>query len=633
MTACSANSICAVARVLFSRGCAIPGYSFKGGVKTAAIMDTPVPARRPLQIYALDPMRLDDSGEGFVTPRATLSVPYEQLSPGPIGKRIQVIDYDGTRNVFYQPVNLDDPHLLITNGLTPTETDPRFHQQMAYAVAASVWDACEAAMGRRIGVSGGALRIFPHAFYGDNAYFDPRLNALLLGYFQADDDEPGPNLPGQMVFTCLSHDIVAHETAHAVVDRLRPYFDDATNDDVLAFHEAFADLVAIFQHFEIDQVLVDAINQRKADLTSADAISGLARQFGFAAAQRAPLRSAFDESADPAALARTTEPHARGLILVQAVFDAYRTTYLARVQDLLRLASGGSGILPEGRPHPDLVHRMAREASTTARQFFTRCVQAFSYLPPLDVTFGDFLRALVTADAIASPSDDSFRTAVIEGFRRRGIYASDAGSMAASAIEWPIQHIKDALPLSVEGLPARTAEALGEHSPLSDDENESQAKIARELHEWAEEHAAELGLAPQIEGEPGARPIEVVGFHSTFRIDANGQPFVDTVVQFVQARHDLEDVDPNLAGIVPKAGVTVVADARRRVRYVLAKPLPGSAADAHNQRGEQRLKQLVDVAKAFDRANPAAAYRADGRGRLRVNFARLHAGFYGTSDA
>ena len=112
----------------------------------------PQPPFRPLRIYALDPMRLDDSGEGFVTPRAVLNVEYEELRPGPIGERFQVIDFDGSRNVFYEPVDLDDPRIIMTQGLTPTETEPRFHQQMVYAVASSVWSACEAALGRRIGL-------------------------------------------------------------------------------------------------------------------------------------------------------------------------------------------------------------------------------------------------------------------------------------------------------------------------------------------------------------------------------------------------------------------------------------------------------------------------------------------------
>ena len=39
----------------------------------------------------------------------------------------------------------------------------------------------------------------------------------------------GNNLPGQRVFTCLSHDIIAHEVTHAVIDGIRTYFTEPTN--------------------------------------------------------------------------------------------------------------------------------------------------------------------------------------------------------------------------------------------------------------------------------------------------------------------------------------------------------------------------------------------------------------------
>ena len=573
----------------------------------------PQPAFRPLRIYALDPMRLENAGEGFVTPRAVLNVEYEPLQPGPVGKRFQVIDFDGARDRFYEPVDLDDPRVIMTQGLTPSETEPRFHQQMVYAVASSVWSACEAALGRRIGAHHGGLKIFPHAFYGENAYYDPAQTALLFGYFQADDSDPGANLPGQFVFSCLSHDIVAHETTHAVVDRLRPGFNEATNPDVTAFHEAFADLVAIFRHFTLDQVLIDAINQNKADVTSADAISGLARQFGYATAQQQALRDASDEKPDPTRLAKTMEPHARGAILVQAVFDAYRTTYLARVQDLLRLASGGTGILPEGRPHPDLVRRLAREASATAQLYFERCVQAFTYLPPIDVTFADFLRAIVTVDAVTSPSDDSFRTAIIEAFRRRGIYATEAGSLAEQAIALPIQTGPTLDEELVTRLVNRTTSALGEWRPRDAAKQESEGKLAADLSRWANANAKAIGLVPPVEDQS---EIKAAGFHSTIRRQTNGQPWVDTVLQFVQNRHDLATDD--LGGVVPKAAVTVVADAVGNVRYLIGKTMSASSP---------RLKALRDTITEFDRDDTRAAYQSKKEStRLRVNFARLHGG-------
>ena len=89
----------------------------------------------------------------------------------------------------------------------------------------------------------------PHAFRGANAFYSRKLLAILFGHFRADDHDPGPNLPEQTVFTCLSQDIIAHETTHALVDRLRPLFIEPSNRDVAGFHKGFADIVAIFQHF------------------------------------------------------------------------------------------------------------------------------------------------------------------------------------------------------------------------------------------------------------------------------------------------------------------------------------------------------------------------------------------------
>ena len=62
-------------------------------------------------------------------------------------------------------------------------------------------------------------------------------------------------MPNTQVFTCLSHDIIAHETAHAILDGIYSNYTDDTNPDVLAFHEGFADIVALFQHFTFPEVL------------------------------------------------------------------------------------------------------------------------------------------------------------------------------------------------------------------------------------------------------------------------------------------------------------------------------------------------------------------------------------------
>src|SRR5260221_304238 len=103
------------------------------------------------------------------------------------------------------------------------------------------------------------LRIYPHGLRQANAFYDPDRKALLFGYFPAQGAAVGRNLPGGTIFTCLSHDVVAHETTHALLDGLHRYFTEPSNQDVFAFHEAFADVVALFQHFSHPDVLKDQI--------------------------------------------------------------------------------------------------------------------------------------------------------------------------------------------------------------------------------------------------------------------------------------------------------------------------------------------------------------------------------------
>ena len=105
------------------------------------------------------------------------------------------------------------------------------------------------------------------------------------------------------------------------------------------------------------------------------------------------------------------------------MFDAFLAIYRNRTRDLLRIATGGTGVLPLGDLHPDLVERLAQEAAKTARHLLLMCIRAIDYCPPVDVTYGDYMRAMITADFDLVPEDDrNYRVAIIEAFRAWGIY-------------------------------------------------------------------------------------------------------------------------------------------------------------------------------------------------------------------
>jgi hypothetical protein len=394
----------------------------------------------------------------------TYKVPWEELDEGPTGEYIEVVDFDPPSGCFYAPVDLDHPSILAQNGLPPSEGNPQFHQQMVYAVAMTTIDRFELALGRKAfwterfqpdeKSSGeeeyvGKLRIYPHALRMANAYYSRNKGSLLFGYFPATEDRTSGQYPGGMVFTCLSHDVIAHETTHALLDGFHRHFLEATNPDVLAFHEAFADIIALFQHFTFPEVLAHQIARTRGDLTSENLLAQLATQFGHARGTHGALRDAIGKYdpetkkwtrhvADPSELDRTMEVHARGAILVAAVFDAFLSIYQSRSRDLLRLASGGTGVLPLGDLHPDLVNRLAHEAAKAAGHVLNMCIRALDYCPPVDLTFGEYLRALITADIDLMAEDQHrYRVAFIEAFRRRGIYPLDVRNLSEDSLRWP----------------------------------------------------------------------------------------------------------------------------------------------------------------------------------------------------
>jgi hypothetical protein len=111
--------------------------------------------------------------------------------------------------------------------------------------------------------------------------------------------------------------------------------------------------------------------------------------------------------------------------------------YQRRVDDLLRIATGGSGVLLPGAIHPDLVARLAQEASRSASHVLEICIRALDYCPPVDITFSDYLRALITADAdLVGVDKYGYRVAFLEAFGARGIYPDEVRTLSVESLRW-----------------------------------------------------------------------------------------------------------------------------------------------------------------------------------------------------
>jgi hypothetical protein len=614
------------------------------------------PAFRKLRVYAFDPS-LDTKLETAPITQVTIRTPWEAVKPGPIGEYLEVIDVDPASGSVYAPIDLDHPHVLAQDGHPPSEGDPHFHQQMVYAVSMNTIQHFERALGRPIiwsplrpwleeapqeqhyftdesldlmGYSCNVwmaradwkreryvqrLRVYPHALRESNAYYSPAKRALLFGYFPAAAVDTGTHYPGGMVFTCLSHDIVAHETTHAILDGMHPYFNEPSNEDVLAFHEAFADIVALLQHFTYADVLRHQIANTSVDLEMDNLLAQLAQQFGQATGRRGALRNALGErddqgnwkrrKPDPHQLRDLHEPHERGRILIAAVFNAFLDLYHDRIADLLRIYTGGTGVLPAGRLHPDLINRLAVEASDIAARVLRTCIRAMDYMPPVDPTFGEFLRALITADCDLSPHEGRRnRIAFIDAFRSWGIYPPDVATLSEDSLRWqapspdhPLSHLDmTGIPVNAEatvpGQPgaAGLLDALEAWHSRFDTENptvvketprpggaradifersqEAQVQLHRTLKAMQANLPPDQSLIPGLDLRPDAS-FSVGNLRPARRIGSQGEYHTELIVEVVQTHRS----DPP-TGVPARGGATLVVDLRTwNVHYIIYKRL------------------------------------------------------------
>jgi hypothetical protein len=405
------------------------------------------PRTRQLTIVAQDPSVMVD-GKILTT---KVDVPAEEIAPGPRGYRVQVIDYDTSSGVLYQPLNY--PSLQRGLYVDPFErqaekpdsdwilTDPRFHQQNVYAIVMKTLARFEFALGRRVswGFRGHQIHIAPHAFADANAFYSKEDQALVFGYFRG--------TKGQIVFSCLSHDVVAHETTHAILDGLRNRYTDPSSPEQAGFHEGFADVVALLSVFSLRDVVGTLLDPDftkskttlEANLINSDLLKievlkqsvliGMADEMGREiSGVRGNRADALRRSVNlpPLAYGQADEvedfqePHRRGEILVAAMLNAFLHVWSARIK---KLENGKCG----GKLDLELVVEQAADA---ANHLLTMAIRALDYTPPTDLQFSDYLSALITADKEVVPDDSKYqyRKILLDSFKNYGVEPASINS-------------------------------------------------------------------------------------------------------------------------------------------------------------------------------------------------------------
>jgi len=384
--------------------------------------------------YVQDPLvglALDEAG---VRP---FQVEWEPgLADGPTSARLAVVDYNADTNLLVSPAKWDQKKLKYFGPEGEIlDGDHRnlfqFHQVNVWTIVQSVLDLFEGlwALGRPVpwGVNGGRLIIVPHAGYGENAFYDRRSKALQFYYY---GDPKSPK------YTCLSHDIVAHETGHAILDGIRPYYFQFTSPETAAFHEFVADLTAILAALRNNYVRLAVGDKTDGDLSKDNIIACLAEEFG--AHLKGQEQDKYTGNISGIARLRdannrlmmtdikdSDSPHRRSLVLTGAVYD------------LLKAVS---------REYKESNRKNLWSATV---RLIRMALQPLDFCPPVDIRFIDYARAMLRNFELYEPQDSPRREAYTQFIRQifsdRGICDSKELGMLRTPGSWDVYHPVDAI--------------------------------------------------------------------------------------------------------------------------------------------------------------------------------------------
>ncbi len=281
---------------------------------------------------------------------------------------------------------------------------------------------------------GKQLLVVPRAGYKANAFYERSSHSLQFFFVPGGGGAPATNEAGEDlngVYTALSPDIVSHETAHALIDALAPYLHHAASPESLALHEAIADLTALIfslhtPHFltyivekhgddgDLDAAYIGEIAEEVGKLRSSG--SPLAGGAGDDGEARHYLRNLSNSYAlrrrDGMEVMRSIRPHDLSQVLSGALFDFFEVVYKDARERRKK------------ERHVNSDQAAALAIYWSAEILTNMIYRALDYLPPGEISFADFGRAMLAADRIYMPSGDKaeiIRDQLATELERRGI--------------------------------------------------------------------------------------------------------------------------------------------------------------------------------------------------------------------
>jgi len=334
---------------------------------------------------------------------------------GPITRRLAVLDFDPETGAL-----LPGCEYMRPNGAKPGAYrvpkvrdlySPSFIQANVFSTILQTIYMFEErdALGRKLkwGFDGPQLFVVPRAGEWANAFYERDSRSIQFFYISGSD---------RIVYTSLSCDVIAHEAAHAILDGIAPTLYHSIAPQSLALHEAVADLTALLMAFRRRTLRANVLNNTEASVAGFTAFTDIATEFAYARdpeMRDRPLRSldnektlnpndvSVDRFGNPN-LVRRDEPHALSEVLTGALFKVFEKIYYALRKENPGQSSGWALV-------------------RASEQLKRMTLRALDYLPPGEVSFSDFGRAVLAADQAAHPNSSQVRRWLRYEFLRRAV--------------------------------------------------------------------------------------------------------------------------------------------------------------------------------------------------------------------
>ena len=259
---------------------------------------------------------------------------------------------------------------------------------------------------------GKQLLVVPRAGEMDNAFYHRGSRSLQFYY--------GSTTRGTTVYSGFSQDIVAHETAHAIIDGIAPDLYDSISPESLAIHEGLADLTAALlsmRNRELTHKPGKAINTKEFQESSR--FSRIAEEFGRWRGHGDALRDVCNTktltpNAPDDRRVDSSSPHSTSEVLSGLLFSVFCNRFAAARLD----PAVKHKIKREGPAQPEgLRYRIAYASNRTLGLAY----RGLDWLPPGDASFADLVGAMLAADREFFPDSPRVREVLSKEARLRGI--------------------------------------------------------------------------------------------------------------------------------------------------------------------------------------------------------------------